>query len=102
MIFGRSALQGGIAERNARIDPEHDLPNKQQAEVLATRAFVDPSDVYQKRMATTVGFVGISFITFVWRTNSMFFDAQSFGADLSRSLSDCAEVMNSAAARVPH
>ena len=34
-FFRRGAHQGGIAERKAMIDPEHDLPIQQQAEVLA-------------------------------------------------------------------
>jgi putative transposase len=33
-FFRRSAHQSGTAERKAMIDPEHDLPIKQQAEVL--------------------------------------------------------------------
>jgi len=33
-FFRRGAHQGGIAERKAMIDPEHDLPITQQAEVL--------------------------------------------------------------------
>src|ERR1017187_4048348 len=33
-FFRRRAHQGGTAERKAMIDPEHDLPIKQQAEVL--------------------------------------------------------------------
>ena len=33
-FFGRSAQQGGIAERKAMIDREHDLPITKQAEVL--------------------------------------------------------------------
>ena len=33
-FFGRRAHKGGTAERKAMIDPEHDLPIKQQAELL--------------------------------------------------------------------
>src|SRR5712691_6720234 len=33
-FFGRSAHQGGIAERKAMIDREHDLPITRQAQVL--------------------------------------------------------------------
>src|SRR3954452_4559293 len=33
-VFRRSAHQGGIAERKAMIDREHDLPVSKQAEVL--------------------------------------------------------------------
>src|SRR5580700_7411909 len=35
MIFRRRAHQGGIAERKAMIDREHDLPITRQAEVLS-------------------------------------------------------------------
>ena len=41
--------------------------------------------LYQYRIATTVGLVGISFTTFVCKTNSISLDAESFGADLSSS-----------------
>src|SRR3954447_2663763 len=34
LVFGRSAQQGGIAERKAMIDREHDLPITKQAKVL--------------------------------------------------------------------
>src|SRR4051794_30436082 len=33
-FFRRGAHQGGIAERKAMIDPEHDIPITQQAKVL--------------------------------------------------------------------
>jgi hypothetical protein len=45
-------------------------------------------------MATTTGFVGMLFTTFVSRTNSMFFNAQPLGANLSRSFKAEAEEMN--------
>jgi hypothetical protein len=41
-FFRRGAHQGGIAERKAMIDPEHDLPIQKQAEVLE----ISSSSVY--------------------------------------------------------
>src|SRR5215211_596330 len=50
-FFRRSAHQGGIAERKAMIDPEHDLPITKQEEILR----ISRGSVYYRPRPMPVG-----------------------------------------------